>query len=101
MINKITYQQEPNLFDDIVDYSIEELKEHRRGKSFFREDIIELTEEDRIYFPTIDNFSDYIGTWRTNNIVWDDDNGFDGEEYSELTRVEKKEKVSYEWIDVK
>lgn len=101
MINKVTYQQEPDLFDDIAEFSIDTIKDHRKGKTFFRQDIIEFTDEDRKFFPTIDNFSDYIGTWVTDTIIWDADNGFDGETYSELVRVEKKEKISYEWVNIK
>lgn len=99
MINKITYQEEPTLFEDITEYSIEEIMYHRRGSSFYREDIIEFTTEDSSNFPEIEEFEKYIGTWKTNNALWDDNDGFENG-YSELVRVEKREKISYDWVEV-
>jgi len=99
MINKVTYNEEPTLFDDIREFSIDSIQDHRRGSNFYREDIIEFTEEHKKFFPEIENFEQYLGTWRTNNVIWDDDYGFD-ETFSELYRVEKKETVSYEWVNV-
>lgn len=98
-MNKVTYKEEPNLFEDITEFSIDSLQEHRRGSNFYREDIIQFTEEDKKYFPEVENFEQYIGTWRTNNVIWDDNYGFD-ETFSELYRVEKRETVTYEWINV-
>ena len=43
------------------------------------------------------DFEKYLGTWITNQYVWDDDYGSD-ESVSVLTRVEKKEIISYEWV---
>lgn len=99
MINKVTYKEEPTLFDYITEFSIEEISEHRRGSNFYREDIIEFKEENKKHFPKIENFEKYLGTWRTNNVIWDDNYGFE-DTFSELTRVEKKEIVSYEWVNV-
>lgn len=97
MINKVTYKEEPNLFEDIVEFSIDSIQEHRRGSNFYREDIIELKPEHKEYFPEVENFEQYLGTWKTNQVIWDDNYGFDSD-FSELTRVEKKEKISYEWV---
>lgn len=99
MINKVTYNEEPNLFEEIVEFSIDSIQKHRRGSNFYREDIIELKPEHKQWFPEVENFEQYLGTWRTNNEIWDDNYGFDSE-FSELTRVEKKEIVSYEWVNV-
>lgn len=100
MINKVTYKDEPTLFDNITEYSVDELMEHRRGSNFFREDIIEFTEEHKEDFPEIENFEKYVGTWRTNNVIWDSEYGWD-DKFSSLSRVKQVEKVTYEWIDVK
>ncbi len=100
MINKVTYKEEPELFDDIDEFSIDSERKHRRGSNFYREDIIEFKEEHKEFFPDVENFEQYIGTWRTNNVIWDSEYGWD-DHFSELTRVEKKETISYEWVDVK
>lgn len=99
MINKLTYKEKPELFEDIEEFSIDSIQDHRRGSNFYREDIIELKEEHKEYFPEIENFEDYIGTWRTNNVIWDSEHGWD-ETFSELTRVKQKEVISYEWVNI-
>ncbi len=99
-MNKITFKEEPTLFDDITEFAVDSIQDHRRGSNFYREDIIELKEEYKEYFTEVENFEQYLGTWRTNNVIWDSEYGFDTG-FSELTRVEKKETVSYEWVDVK
>lgn len=99
-INKVTYKEEPSLFDDIVEFSIESKQDHRRGSNFYRTEVIEFKEEHAKWYPKIKNFRDYLGTWRTNCIIWDADEGFD-ENFSELTRVEKKEVITYEYVDIK
>ena len=99
MINKVTYKEEPTLFDDIVEFSIEENMDHRRGSSFYRDEIIEFIEEDSKHFPDIKDFEKYIGTWRTNNVIWSEDDGFDTD-YTSLIRVKQKEVLTYEWEEV-
>ena len=99
MINKVTYKEEPNLFEDIVEFAIDSIQDHRRGSNFWREDIIELKPEHKEYFPEVENFEQYLGTWITNQVLWDSEYGFE-DTFSELTRVEKKEKISYEWVSV-
>lgn len=94
----ITDEEEPTLFEEIEEFSIDSFKNHRRGSNFYREDIIELKEEHRKWFPEVKNFEQYLGTWRTNKVIWDDNYGFD-KPFSELTRVEKKEKITYEWVN--
>lgn len=96
MIKRVTYEEQPDLFEEITEFSIDSIMDHRRGSNFYREDIIEFTEEHKQYFETVTNFQDYIGTWKTNNVIWDDNYGFD-ESFSELTRVKKKEIITYEW----
>jgi hypothetical protein len=97
MINKITFKEEPNLFEDITEFSIYADEDHRRGSSYFRWDIIEFTEEDKEYFEEVENFEQYLGTWKTNTIIDDHEYGGD-ESFSVLERVEKKEVISYEWV---
>lgn len=99
MINKVTYKEEPNLFEEIEEFAIDSIQDHRRGSGFWREDIIELKLEHKAYFPEVRDFEQYLGTWKTNQVLWDSEYGFE-ETFSELTRVEKKEKISYEWVEV-
>ena len=99
MINKITFKEEPNLFNGIVEMSIDENLDHRRGSNFYRYEIIEFKPEHKEYYPEVENFEQYFGTWMTNTVIWDDNSGFE-DEYSELTRVEKKEIISYEWVGI-
>lgn len=99
LINKVTYKDEPSLFDDISEFSIDSDMDHRRGSNFYRTDIIELEPEHKKHFPDVEDFDKYLGTWRTNTVTWDDSYGFD-DEFSELTRVEQKEKITYEWVTV-
>jgi hypothetical protein len=99
MINKVTYKDEPTLFDEISEFSIDSDMDHRRGSNFYRTDIIELTLEHKKYFPEIEDFEKYIGTWQTDQVIWDDNYGFD-DTYSELTRVKQVEKITHEWVTV-
>jgi hypothetical protein len=99
-MNKINYKDEPLLFNDILEFSIDEDMDHRRGSNFYRTDIIEFLPEHKKYFTDIEDFDKYLGTWQTNTVIFDDNHGFD-EKFSELTRVYKKEKISYEWIETK
>lgn len=98
-MNKVTYKDEPSLFDDISEFSIDSDMDHRRGSNFYRTEIIEFTSEHKQYFPDVQDFDKYLGTWRTNTVIWDDNDGFDSE-FSELVKVEKKEKITYEWVTV-
>lgn len=99
MINKVTYAEEPNLFEDITEFSIHTDEDHRRGSNYYRWDIIEFKPEHKEYFEEVENFEQYIGTWKTNTILDDWEHGSD-ESFSELVRVEKKEVVSYEWVEL-
>jgi len=99
-MNKVTYKDEPLLFEELQgEFSIDEEMDHRRGSNFYRTDIIEFTPEHKEYFPGIEDFDKYLGTWQTNTVIWDDDYGFE-DTFSELTRVEKVEKITYEWAIV-
>lgn len=86
MINKITYKEEPNLFEEITDFEIDRIQNHRRGSTFYLEYIIELKPEDKQYFEEVENFYQYIGTWKTNQIIWSDDYGSDEENKSRKER---------------
>lgn len=92
MINKVTYKDCPELFNDILESSIDNEQTHRRGSNFFRVDIIELKEGDKQYYPQIENFEDYIGLWRTDEWIFDPEHGSD-ESPSVLTRVEKRVRI--------
>lgn len=98
-MNKIEFKDEPELFVDIDEFFVDTYDDHRRGSSFYRYGIVEFREEHSQHFPEVEDFNKYIGTWKTNTIIWDDDYGYDSE-FSELTKVEKVEKISYEWKKV-
>ena len=99
MKNKVTYKEEPNLFNDIEEFEIDRIQDHRKGSAFYLQFIIELKLEDKEYFKEVENFEQYLGTWKTNQIIWSDVYSSD-EEVSILTRVEKKETITYTWKEV-
>ena len=98
-ILSVKYTDCPNLFVDITEFSVDKHMDHRRGSNFFRYDIIEFKPEHKKCFEDVPNFEDYLGFWKTDTIIWDDNNGFDGETYSELTRVKQEEIISYKWVN--
>lgn len=95
-MKKVTFKEQPELFGNITEFSIDSIREHRKGSNFYREDIIEFKPEHKVHFKDLENFEDYIGTWRTNNVIWDEDYGWD-EEFSELNKVKKIELITYTW----
>lgn len=101
-MNTLTQKEYPELFEAInEDYeSVESIKQHRRGSSFYCQDIIEIDEDWSEFAPSVT--PEMYGFWRTNSYTWSDDYGKDVE-ISELQRVEKHEKtvVKTEWINVK
>ena len=99
MKNKVTYKEEPKLFEDIKEFSIYTDEDHRKGSSYYRWDIIEFKSEHKKYFPEVENFEQYLGTWMTNTIVDDYEHG-SYESFSKLTRAEKKEITYYEWVKI-
>jgi hypothetical protein len=99
MKNTVNYAEQPNLFEDITEFSIHTDSEHRRGSNYYRWDIIEFKSEHKEYFPEVKDFEQYVGTWKTNTILDDWEHGSE-ESFSELYRVEKKEVLSYEWVGV-
>jgi len=99
MITKVTYKEEPTLFEDIREMSVHEIREHRKGSTFYAWDVIEIKLEHAELYPEIKDFEKYVGYWKTNQTIYNDNDGFE-DEYSELTRVEKKEVVSYEWAEI-
>ena len=87
MINKVTRKECPALFKDITEFEIDREKDHRRGSSFYVTATIEFTEEDKKYFPDVENFEQYVGTWATDCVLWEADWGFVDGTYNELTRI--------------
>lgn len=101
MIKKVTSKEVPELFVDLREIEVEKTyNEHRKGTSYYNRIVIEFKEEDREYYPNVENYEDYIGFWETNVIIDDYEWGSE-EKFSELTRVEKVEKISYEWKPIK
>jgi hypothetical protein len=63
-------------------------------------EIVEFKKTNMEYYPEIPDFVEkYVGTWITDSYIWDDNYGSD-EKPTTLTRVEKKEIVSYEWVSM-
>lgn len=98
-MNKIEFQDEPELFVNIDEFFVDTYNNHRRGSTFFKYGIAEFKDEHYKYFPKIKHFEKYLGTWKTNTVIWDDSYGYE-EGFSKLTRVEKVEKISYEWKEI-
>lgn len=100
MINKIKYEDYPELFDNLlIDYDpVEAFKDHRRGSSFNCYDIIEIGEKDLEYLPSLT--PEYYGFWETNSYLWDDNYGKE-DGVSSLTRVERVEIKSFKWEAIK
>jgi hypothetical protein len=98
MILKVTKKEEPTLFVELSKMVIDSIRDHRRGSSFYTQDIVEFKPEDIEYYPEIPDFVEkYVGTWITDSYIWDDNYSSD-EQPTTLTRVERKEIVSYEWV---
>ena len=98
MILRVRKEEEPTLFVELDEMVIDSIRDHRRGATFYVQDIIEFKPEDIEYYPEIPDFVEkYVGTWITDSYIWDDNYGND-EKPTMLTRVEKKEKISYEWV---
>lgn len=88
MINKITEQSHPELWNEILDDIYELIEgEHRRGSNFYANQIFEINEE---FFP---NNPELHGFWMSNTVVWDDDYGCDRSDITELFRVKKKKVI--------
>lgn len=45
MIKTVTYKEESELFDEITEFAIDSIQDHRRGSNFYRTDIIEFKPE--------------------------------------------------------
>lgn len=97
MINKITRQEYPEIWNSIIDdyYDTTE-KEHRRGSNFYTNFIYEINEE---FFP---NHPELHGFWMSDTVIWDSEYGCD-DDVNELYRAEKKKKIIEieEWNIVK
>jgi len=92
MINKLDEKiaKEYGLdFDELLDDFYDDSRSyHRRGSSFYKQSIVEISEE---YYPNVDK--ELYGFWETNEYVCSDDYGFNKEDIDTLTRVILKEKV--------
>lgn len=72
-----------DLLSDFLEFS---KKDHRRGGTFFVNQIIEVTEE---FFP---NNPELFGFWETNDFIWSEQD-YDKRDITELRRVQKVEKT--------
>jgi len=99
---KITKKEKPELFTKIGERIIERSSnEHRRGSTFYVKYIVEFKPKDKIYYPEIQNYEDYIGYWETNEFV-ESDEDVDWNDIEELTKVKKSsEMISIKkWIEI-
>jgi len=98
-MNKIDRDSiDKELFDNIIDDSIDEsYNERRRGSNFYTKQIFEVNEE---FFP---DHPELFGFWESNTFVTDAEYGWDKCDIYELTRVEKKTRTIVEeyWERVK
>jgi len=92
MINEINRKNAKELgldFNELIDDFIEDsYDEHRRGSTFFKQSIVEISEK---YYPDVNK--ELYGFWETNKYVYSDDYGFDKQDIDTLHRVVLKEKV--------
>jgi hypothetical protein len=97
MINKITKQEYPDIWESIIEdhYDTTE-KEHRRGSNFYTNFIYNIDEE---YFP---NNPELHGFWMSDTVIWDSEYGCD-DTPDVLYRVEQKEVqvVTKQWVMIK
>ena len=84
-----------SLLEDFYCHSSED---HRRGSSFYRTSIIEISER---WNPDVDRSFD--GFWETDSYIWDENCGYDKSDIRELTRVEQRTRTVEinEWVKVK
>jgi hypothetical protein len=78
MTNTISYKDETDLFNTLLDHFDGEFSEfeHRRGSTFYVRQLIEVTQTDLDDLQLKDR-TDLLGFWETNRIVWSDDDGFE------------------------
>ena len=92
MINKLDQKIAEQFgldFDELLDDFYDDSKSrHRRGSSFYKQSILEISEE---YYPNVDK--ELYGFWETNEYVYNDDDGFGKEDIDTLHSVVLKEKV--------
>lgn len=77
MINIISRENDPDLFNKLVDRFDPDFSEfeHRRGSTFYVRQLIEVTQTDLNNLQLKDH-TDLLGFWETNSVIWSDDNGF-------------------------
>lgn len=85
----LTKKEHPEIFKNLREYETDlELNDHRKGSTFYRISIIKFEAEDAKNFPEIEDFSQYIGEWRTGEFVYSDDDPSYAYEY-EITELAK------------
>lgn len=90
---KLTRAEHPSLFQGISEAIIEDsYSQHRRGSTFYTRSIVEFKPEHRGYYPEIENFNDFVGTWETNQYVRGEDDT-DWTEIDELIKVQPEEEM--------
>jgi hypothetical protein len=89
MIKKITRESiGKELFDAIIDDSIDEsYSEHRRSSNFYTRFIFEVNED---LFP---GYPELWGLWESDTIITDTEYGWERSDIDALYRVEKKTKT--------
>ena len=95
MINKITKEQYPDIFEYLLDFSIaEDYHEHRRGTNYYTSRILKFDPDNCPEHPELH------GLWQTDIYIWDYEYG--GDLPGECYRVERKtrqvEETFYELV---
>ena len=96
MINTITKEQYPDVFADLLEFSIAEAEhEHRRGSNYFTSHVLKFDADNLPERPELH------GTWETDTFIWDYEYG--GDLPDKAYRVERKVKMVEEvcWERVK
>jgi len=104
-MNKLLKKDHPEFFDVILtDWDFEIIEdEHAKETSFYSQLLYTIKESHREWFPDVDNFDQYIGSWINEDYVIRDASwGVERDDISELTRAKAKEIVTTEikWVPV-
>ena len=85
-MNKITKKQYPDIWADLLEFSIDEAyHEHRRNANYYTSHILKFDPENLPEHPELH------GLWQTDTFIGDHEYGIDRSDYpDECYRVEKK-----------
>lgn len=100
-INKVTYEQQPYLFDDIhCNFDTHTLEQPMSKGWISYKSLITFGPENAEHYKDVENFEQYYGTWESNEYeIYKEDPEFEeGETIHTLYRVEEKEVIIKKWV---